>query len=183
MPLSTLSGLTGGATGVIPGTLFRGGVHVIGVKEVQVALTLFASRAVKNVVLAGTRGAQLIEREAVELVSSGALRAVDTGLMRASTKAFMPEEVSFLHWRWKIGVHPGYTAPGKWVDKYGRRRTTPFYVLYVHEGRAEPPMAPRPYIRTAMINKQQQVQAEIGAAVAAAMRASGTVGAAGAAGR
>ena len=173
-----MAALAQGATGTIPGTLFRGGVAVLGVKQVQIALTVFASRAVKNVVAAGTRGAQVIEREAIELVSTGPLQAVDSGLMRASTKAFMPEELGLLHWRWRIGVHPGYTAPGQWVGQDGKKRTTPFYVLYVHEGRADPPMAPRPYIRTAMLNKKRHVEALIGGAVATAMRMGGVTGAA-----
>ena len=156
----------------VPGKIFAGGVQVYGVKETQIALALFASRAVKNVVIAGTKGAHLIEREAVELVSTGPLQAVDTGLMRASTKAFAPEEMGLLHFRWRIGVHPGYTAPGSWVDSRGRKRTKPFYVLYVHEGTEA--MAARPYIRTAMQNKKKQVEALIGGAMADAMRMCGT---------
>lgn len=166
----SLGRLTGMA-GPIPGGVFAGGIQVFGVKETQLALSLFASRVVKNVVIAGTRGSQLIEREAVELVSTGPLQAVDTGLMRASTKAFAPEEIGFLRFRWRIGVHPGYTAPGSWVDSRGRKRTTPFYVLYVHEGTED--MVARPYIRTAMQNKKKQVESMIGGAIAAAMRPGG----------
>lgn len=170
-----MAGLMGlSAAGLGTRTSLRAGAVVLGVKEIQIALSLFASRTVKNVVVAGMQGAQLIEREAIELVSTGALMAVDTGLMRASTKAFAPEEVGLLHFRWRIGVHPGYTASGKFVDKAGRKRTTPFYVLYVHEGRSDPPMAARPYIRTAMQNKKRQVESLIGGAVVTAMKMSGT---------
>ena len=166
-----LGTLTGMAV-PIPGKIFAGGVRVFGVQETQLALTLFASRAVKNVVIAGTKGSQLIAREAIELVSTGPLQAVDSGLMRASTKAFAPEELGLLHFRWRIGVHPGYTAPGSWIDTRGRKRTTPFYVLFVHEGTES--MAARPYIRTAMQNKKKQVEALIGGAMADAMRMCGT---------
>lgn len=169
--MAGLGRLTGMA-GPIPGKIFAGGIQVFGVKETQISLALFASRAVKNVVIAGTKGAQLIEREAIELVSTGPLQAVDTGLMRASTKAFAPEEIGLLRFRWRIGVHPGYTAPGAWIDSRGRKRTKPFYVLYVHEGREG--MAARPYIRTAMQNKKKQVEALIGGAIADAMRMCGT---------
>lgn len=168
MPLPPLSGALGGATGVISGTMFRSGVAVLGIKQAQIAMSLFASKAVAGVVMAGSQGALEIEREAIQLVSTGALQAVDTGLMRASTKAHMPEEVGFLQWRWKIGVHPGYTAPGTWVDDEGRKRTKPFYVLFVHEGTST--MVKRPYIRQAMINKKERVEQLISAAVVAAAR-------------
>jgi len=144
--------------------MFKSGVAVLGVKQIQMAMSILCGAAERNLVRAGNNAALLIEREAINLVSTGPLKAVDTGLMRASTKAHPAEEIGVLHWQWRIGVHPGYTAPGAWVSPTtGQKRVRPFYVLFVHEGTST--MAKRPYIRQAMVNKKDEVERMFGDSV------------------
>ena len=131
----------------------RSGVSVWGIPESQIAIGLFASRTVQNVVKALNDSALEVESEAVKLVSSGALLAVDTGLMRAATKAYPAQEIVPLFWEAKIGVFPGATESG-W----------PSYTWFVHEGTSL--MAARPYIRTAMHNKRDEINRKIAKALA-----------------
>jgi len=82
---------------------------------------------------------------AVRLVSSGALMAVDTGAMRAATKAYPAREIQKFFWEATMGVFPGKTESG-W----------PSYTWSVHEGTSK--MEGRPYIRMAMHHKKQLVK-------------------------
>jgi len=97
------------------------------------------------------KAALVAEAEAVRLVSSGTLRAVNTGLMRASTRARKPTKVSNNVWQAIMGVNPGYTASGFAGSSKG-----PFYVLFVHEGTSKMPA--RPYIRRALTNKKDKIR-------------------------
>lgn len=126
----------------------RTGISVMGIPESQIAIGLFASRTVQRIVKAINDGALEVESEAVRLVSAGALMAVDSGAMRASTKAYPAKEIVPLFWEAKIGVFPGATESG-W----------PSYTWFVHEGTSL--MAARPYIRMAMHNKRNEINRSI----------------------
>jgi len=126
-------------------SITRTGVSVIGVPQTQHAIDIFASNTVREVVRSLNQAALEVESEAVRLVSSGGLMAVDTGLMRASTKAYPAREVQKFFWEAPVGVFPGKTASG-W----------PSYTWFVHEGTSL--MVGRPYIRMAMYKKKRAVK-------------------------
>jgi len=133
-------------------SILRTNVSVMGVPQTQAALTLFASDTIRRAVKALNDEALEVEREAVKLVSSGPLQAVDTGLMRSSTKAYPAKEIQPFVWEAPIGVFPGATESG-W----------PSYTWFVHEGTSR--MAPRPYIRQALHNRRKAIQGSIRGAV------------------
>lgn len=129
-------------------SITRTGVTVSGVPQTQHRIDVFVSSTVRATVKGLNRAALLVESEAVKLVSSGTYMAVDTGAMRAATKAYAAKEVQKFFWEAPIGVFPGKTE-SNW----------PSYTWFVHEGTSL--MAGRPYIRMAMHRTKNLVKRTI----------------------
>lgn len=128
----------------------RGAITVRGANKVTAALKRFDAVAQMEVLRALEMAGLVVEAEAKKLLSEGALKAVDTGRLRASITT-------------RLAASGGF-ARG---DPEAQIGTNVHYAIYVHEG--TPHMNPRPFLLTALINKQKQVEAIVAGAIKRSM--------------
>ena len=117
----------------------RGLLSVRGYGDFKRTLDMVEKAFTSEIEIAMLRSIVAVEAEAKRLVTRGSLRAIETGILRASIVGIITE-VTRRMIKGQVGVNV-------------------FYGLYVHEGTSK--MKPRPFLLQALKNKREFVEQQL----------------------